>query len=282
MAGNLLKDKWPNLDSAELRILLDKRIGGPGQYEDLSANPNKLHLPLGGPSCRIVATFDDKEIIELRPGPAFDASEWSKISEEIDSSLLAGPIKVGRDWSFSSFRVLGSWRGEHSGIQILPPPDDAPSAPVELAAHPFILEFPIRISEFSQITNHRRILEHRRLTLLLNVLLIGRTTLLPQRPQNFWAYVAPNRESTRANWFQKVRSWWRRFRGQAAKPQTGPEILWVQEYFIGNLGQIVLDQLSPPARSQLGELDPREYYNRLGHDGKGLRVPTDLDQSICL
>jgi len=282
MNGNLLKDKWLNLDSAELRILLDKRIGGPGQYEDLPANPNSLHLPLGGPSCRLVATFDDKEIIELRPGPAFDTSEWSKISQEIDSSLLAGPIKVSRYWSFSSFRVLGSWRGAHSGIQILPPPDDAPSAPVELAAHPFILEFPIRTSEVSQITNHRMNLEHRRLTLLLNVLLMGRTSLLPQRPQNFWACGAPNRESRPVNSFQKLLSWWRRFRGQSAQPQTGPETQWVQENFCGNLGQILLDQLSPPAGSQLEELDPREYYNRLGHDGKGLRVPTDLDQSICI
>jgi hypothetical protein len=29
-------------------------------------------------------------------------------------------------------------------------------------------------------------------------------------------------------------------------------------------------------------LDSEAYYTTVGHDGKGLRVPADLDQSICL
>ena len=33
---------------------------------------------------------------------------------------------------------------------------------------------------------------------------------------------------------------------------------------------------------QLEEMEPEEYYTKVGHDGKGLRVPADLDQSICL
>jgi hypothetical protein len=44
----------------------------------------------------------------------------------------------------------------------------------------------------------------------------------------------------------------------------------------------VIDELSPPAAQQLVEVEPEEYYTTVGHDGEGLRVPADLDQSICL
>jgi hypothetical protein len=255
MTSNLLSKTWTNLDSFELRLLLDKPIGGPGQYDGLPNNPNKLYLPLAGSSCRIGLTFRDKKIIAIEPGPAFDAAQWERVSEEIEKSLLAGPLKVGREYSFSSFRVLGSWRGDRSGVQILPPPDDAPRAHVEMADHPFILEFPIKESDFGPITNHRRLGEHRNLTLLLNVLLAGRTSLQSRRSEHFWASV----------------SW----------DNNRPEIKWVQQFFFAELGKAVIDELSPPAGERLEEVEPEEYYTKVGHDGKGLRVPTDLDQSIC-
>jgi hypothetical protein len=126
MTNNLLRSEWDELDSAELRILLDKRIGGPGQYEDRTESPNKFYLPLAGSSCRVCLTFRQKKIVAVEPGPAFDTDEWERICNEIESSVLAGPESVGREYSFSSFRVQGWWRGEHSGVQILPPPADAP------------------------------------------------------------------------------------------------------------------------------------------------------------
>ena len=255
MTSNLLSKTWTNLDAFELRLLLDKRIGGPGQYDGLPNNPNKLYLPLAGSSCRIGLTFRDKKIIAIKPGPAFDSAQWERVSEEIEKSLLAGSLKVGREYSFSSFRVLGSWRGNRSGVQILPPSDDAPRAHVEMADHPFILEFPIKESAFWPISNHRRLREHRNLTLLLNVLLAGHTSLQPRRSEHFWASV----------------SW----------DNNRPEIKWVQQFFFAELGKAVIDELSPPAGERLEEVEPEEYYTKTGHDGKGLRVPTDLDQSIC-
>jgi len=72
MAKNLLNDGWTNLDSHELRLFLDERIGGPGQYDGGSGDANKLYLPLAGPSCRIVLSFGDKKITAVEPGPAFD------------------------------------------------------------------------------------------------------------------------------------------------------------------------------------------------------------------
>ncbi len=254
MTDNLLRDKWTDLDSAELRLLLDERIGGPGQYHDRSNSPNKLYLPLAGPSCRIALTFREKEIVAIEPGPAFDAAEWERVSEEIEKSILAGPLKVGRDYSFSSFRVAGSWRGERSGVQILPPPDDTPRAHVEMAEHPFILESPIKVSDFWPVTNHRRIRDHRNLTLLLNVLLAGRTSLQPRRSEHFWARVP--------------------------RDDGRHEIKWVQQFFFAKLGKIVIDELSAPVGEKLEEVEPEEYYTTVGHDGRGLRVPADLDKSI--
>ncbi len=242
------------LDSHELRLLLDARIGGPGQYDGRDDRPDRLYLPLAGSECRLVLTFQDERIVALEPGPAFDPVEWGRIDTEIEDCLLRGPQKVGRDYSFSSFRVLGSWHGAASGVQILPPPDDAPRAPIEIAEHPFILEFPLITAELWSITNHRRLREHRRLTLLLNLLLAGRTSLQPRRPGHFWAAVNGG--------------------------EGPPEIKWVQEFFFAKLGEAVLDAPSPPSETALGQVDPAEYYESVGHDGQAMRLPSDLDESL--
>ncbi len=250
MTTNLISAEWKSLDQGELRLLLDKRIGGPGQYSGRKDDPDKLYLPLAGSSCRIKLTFRDKKISAVERGPAFDVAEWKQICEEIEKSILSGARKVGREYSFSSFRVLGSWHGIRSGVQILVPPEDAPRAPVEIADHPFILEFPVKASDQEWVTNHRRIREHRRLTLLLNVLLRGHTRFQSSRVEHCWASV--------------------------------PEIKWVQPSFFAKLGPLVTDAVSPTTGQRLEEVEPGEYYTNVGHDGKGLRVPSDLDHSICL
>ena len=291
MTDNLLRDSWTDLDTFELRLLLDKRTGGPGQYDDRSSNPNKLYLPLAGSSCRIVITFREKEnkITAIEPGEEFEVAGWEQVSKEIENSILAGPMKVGRDISFSGFRVPGSWRGKRSGVQILPPPDDAPRAHVEMAEHPFILELPIKASEFWPVTNHRRMREHRKLTLLLNVLLTGRTSLQPRRSGHFWAIVYRDDDRQTSKWLQKVRKWCQKVRqfflwwsrGPRSASRADHEIKWAQEFYFAKFGKLVIDDLSPPAGEQLEEVDPEEYYTTVGYDGKGLRVPADLDGSIC-
>jgi hypothetical protein len=253
---NLLRPTWTGLDSFELRLLLDERIKGLGQYDSLGEDPNKFYLPLARELCRIALTFQGNRIVIIEPGPAFDPAEWEQISREIETSVLSGPMKVGREYSFSSFRVPGSWRGNASGVQILPPPDDAPCATIESADHPFILEFPIQESGIWRITNHRRQREHRRYTLLLNILLRGHTRAHPRRPEHFWADVPCE--------------------------DGGSKIRWVQQFFFAQLGEPVIDQPSPPTGEQINEIEREAYYAMIGHDGKPLRVPADLDHSICL
>jgi hypothetical protein len=259
MAKNLLLETWANLNSHELRLLLEKRIGGPGQT-DREANPNKFYLPLARASCRVALTFRGKNIVAVEPGLAFDEAEWQKIADELESAILVGPLKVGREYSFSSFRVAGSWCGACSGVQILPPPPQAPRAPVEMAEHPFILEFPIISApdDLWPITNHRRMREHRRLTRLLNVLLTARISFEPPRSGHFWAHI-PAAEGSGGN----------------------GESRWLQQFFWAPLGAPVTDAPSISAAENLAEVEPDAYYTNVGHDGNPLRVPADLDESLC-
>jgi hypothetical protein len=236
---------------ADLRLFLQERIGHPGQYD--GDDPNVIYLPLAREKCLVSLTFKGSKIVAIEPGAAFDPAEWDRICAELETSILTGPKKVGREFSFSTFVVEGWWCGIRSGVQILPPPEDAPRAH-ELADNPFILEFPIQEAGLWSITNHRRRREHRRVTLLLNLLLAGTTKFLPDRPRHFWACV--------------------QFGAQ-------PEIKWVQECYFAKLGQAVLNELSPPIGQKLEELESDRYYEEARHDGRGLCVPHDLDDLIC-
>jgi hypothetical protein len=135
----LFRQHWAALDSDELRFVLLEIIGKPGQYDGAARNPNAFHLPLARDACQIKLTFgSSQEIVAIDAGPAFDPARWEFAVQEIER---IGPLKVGRDISFGSYRVAGSWRGAHSGIQILPPPSSAPQSQYEMGAHPFVLEF---------------------------------------------------------------------------------------------------------------------------------------------
>ncbi len=253
MPTDLLQSGWIDLDAAELRFIFFERIGKPGQYQGRDNNPNTFYLPLAGSSCQIKLTFStSKQIVAIEPGPAFDAAQWEQVVGDIERT---GPNMIGRDCSFSSFRMEGSWRGKSSGVQILPPPSDAPRAPSEMAEHPFILEFPVKVSDVWPVTNFRRMRKHRQLTFLLNILLAGRTTIQPRRPKHLWSIAHE----------------------EGAADQ---EVKWVQEYYFAKLGEVVRDELSPPSTETLEEVTPETYYAIVGHDGYRLRVPTDLDDSI--
>jgi hypothetical protein len=248
---NLMPPAWAAVDPAELRFILMEIIGGPGQFDNRAGNPDVFHLPLARQHCCVTVTFSDKRIVAIEPGPAFDATKWAQVVSEIDNGR---PPVVGRDCSFSGYRVDGSWRGAHSGIQILPPPAGAPVAPFEMADHPFLLEFPVIAGDVWPITNFRRMREHRRLSLLLNVLLKGGITTQPQRGRHLWAVPA---------------------NGQLE------EAMWVQEFYYANFGNAVQDHLSPAAAAAIEEIAPDTYYAMIGQDGRSLRVPADLDESIC-
>jgi hypothetical protein len=247
---NLLRGTWADLDQADLRLLLQERIGRPGQYD---GNRDVLYLPLAREKCRVSLTYKGARIVAIEPGAAFDSWEWERICAEIEGSILNGPQRVGRDFSFSTFPVNGWWRGTQSGVQIIPAPDSAPRSGGG-GYDPFILEFPIQDAGLWPITNQRRIREHRNLTHLLNLLLAGTITFLPSRSRHFWA---------------------------CTKFDTKPEIKWVQECYFADLGQVVINALSTQSGGKLQELEPERYYKDVGNDGRALPIPTDLDDLIC-
>jgi hypothetical protein len=246
---NLLTEMGANIDPRELRELLLTRIGR-GQADGRSKG--KFYLPGGGSECRIALTFHEKEkkIVAIERGPAFDDAEWHQIRK----FLLEVDRKVGRDYSFSKHRVSGSWRGHRSGVQILPAPDNAPSD--EGAENPFILEFPVEASEFWPLTNYRCRREHRELTCLLNILLAGHVSFQSERSQSFWAAI---------------------YAGEGNEPN----IRWVQQYYFASLEEVITSELSPSSSRRIEEIEPDQYYGKIGLDGRGSRVPTDLDDLIC-
>jgi hypothetical protein len=288
---NLLRENWKGkLDSHDLKLLLDRRIrGGSGQFDGREENPNKFYIPLARERCRLVLTYKDGKITAVEPGPAFDSAEWQRIANEIETAILVGQPKVGREFSFSSFRVIGSWRGERSGVQILPPPPEAPRVPQDptRAEHPFILEFPIAATptdDLWMITNHRRIRNHHRLTLLLNVLLNSRIKCEPRQREHFWAWEESNATSVASSRWRRFANWLRRAmsRWQWSAPRTeAGGSRWLPQFFWAPLGPPVIEIWSPAAADRIAEVDPETYYTNVGHDGNPLRVPTDLDESLC-
>jgi hypothetical protein len=61
-----------------------------------------------------------------------------------------------------------------------------------------------------------------------------------------------------------------------------PEFKWLQEFYSADIGQIVIQDLSAPVGKELEVLTSDSYYKGvIGLDGRGLRVPDDLDESIC-
>jgi hypothetical protein len=106
----------------------------------MMAAPTNLYLPLAREACRVALAFRSNEIVAIEPGAAFDPAEWERLCEQFEKEVLVGPLKVGRNYSFSSFRVSGWWRGNRSGVQILPPHDTAP-ATLEAAEHHSSLNF---------------------------------------------------------------------------------------------------------------------------------------------
>lgn len=250
---NLMARTWFALDPKELRMLLAAVFGEPGQYDGVSKS--RLYLPLAGSQAQVILDFKGSRIARICPGPAFDQDKWANFVAEVESGLMAGPIRVGREISFASQPVRGSWRGERSGIQILPPPEGAPLPSEGMAEHPFLLEFPLRECSRWPITNHRRIRDHERLSNLLNVLLTQRISVLPRRQEHFWACIH--------------------------EPGEEMKILWVQQFYFAKIGAAVRDAPSPAAQASIAEIDRMAYYSTLGNDALPLRLPQGLDSDIA-
>jgi hypothetical protein len=85
------------------------------------------------------------------------------------------------------------------------------------------------------------------ITHLLNLLIAGTMWLLPIRRRNFW--------------------------------DLGGRFKWANEWYDIDIGKIVRDDLSPQPEQKLEQIASDSYYG-IGLDGRGMRVPSDLDDSL--
>jgi hypothetical protein len=126
---------------------------------------------------------------------------------------------------------------------------------MELAEHPFILEFPLTDGGFWQVTNFRRRQTHRSLTLLLNLLLNCRVNLLDRQAEPAWVLL---------------------------QRPDGIEFVCSPRSFVVNFGEVISDNPREPVSAALQEADPLEYYDLARWRGPTLCVPKDLDERIAL
>ena len=251
---DLLSLRWGQLDAAELMTLVRAGIDGPGQYPG-AGERNKFCLPLAGIDCRVQLEFRRGRIVAITQGPSFDRDQWDVLSDQIDQSTPGAGRVFGRAFTFCSFRVDAGWRGLESGVSLLPPPSGTPEADQEIAAHPFILEYPLHSSPVSELTMFRRAREHQRISRLLNLLLNGRTSEKPSVSEN-GVWISTHQEG------------------------NPPDFRWVRPTFWASLGSAISNDRSALPANRIVECSPAEYYLRMGHDGLPLRVPSDLDTSI--
>jgi hypothetical protein len=86
-------------------------VYGPGQYDRRDKNRNAFYHPQARSLCKVKLTFGGKKILAVEPGPAFDPAEWKHIRGDVETALLSEAPKVGREYSFCTFRATGWGRG---------------------------------------------------------------------------------------------------------------------------------------------------------------------------
>ena len=212
------------------------------------------HLPLAGETCQIIVRFKVKKINFIKRGSAFDADKWNETAAEIDKLLIDGDHAIGREFSFSKGPVKGFWRGKNSGVQICPPPPNAPLPNTPAGDNPFILEFPIKLSGNSIVDRHRRIKQHQSLTLVLNLFLNRRISFQQQRRGHFWAQV-PIKDGLF-------------------------EFKWLHQWYFADLGEIFTSSLSPANSQMIDVIQAAKYNSPETLVGDLLTVPDDLDDLL--
>ena len=245
---NLLRPDWSTVDSGDLIVVLSQTFGGSQlATDDTVSYPN-------ADEARITIRYEGGRIVTIAPGEAFDAREWESVAARIEDELVESTPAVARRIAFCNYQVKGWWRSGTLGVQILPPPPQAPDAPMAVADHPFVLEYPVMNSRNGLITRQRDAREYRRLAGLLNVLLEGWVTSAQSTIRQLWAYVRTGESS---------------------------ETRWVQEGYSCPGFKVAGDTLSEPEGDYMTVVPANDYYAIDGLEiGRGLQVPDTLESSL--
>jgi hypothetical protein len=106
---------------------------------------------------------------------------------------------IGRSILHCSRRITGCWRSDTLGVQILPPPAQAPQPPVIMADHPFILETRIESDSDGFVINRRRLTAMMESGLVLNAVLRMQVIVPDPRGRHAWVW---DDEANRGRWLQ--------------------------------------------------------------------------------
>ncbi len=181
---SLLADQVPE---DELQSVLNMHFGGSRQVDE-----NHIEFcrrsEEGEEYVALVLTYKGETLVGVDAGPALTSDDIAELSTNVREASLGQESEVARSWLFSSLRVEGSWRFQDR-LQILPPPQNAPSIPYAMGMHPFVLEVAVRKSEDPLIRPVRWRRAQREAGLVLGVLLHGNLRLPVEVSTKHWMLV---------------------------------------------------------------------------------------------
>jgi hypothetical protein len=153
-----------------------------------------VEVPANGPIALRIRT-KGKHIIRIDAGPGLEADHISELRASIHSVLVESQEQfIAAQVLFSSQPVRGSYRSHNPDVQIIEAPSAAPRSSLQIADHPFVLEFRCSRTADPLISANRRSQLVRQWTDILNIVLISRLVVL--EGQSHWSWVKT--ESDRA------------------------------------------------------------------------------------
>jgi hypothetical protein len=140
------------------------------------------------PDYRLKLELRHGQITRIWAGDSLSEPELADLLNQVDADLNDKRIAAfGAEILFAHRPVQGGFRFNSIPMQILPPPNDAPTPQQMMAEHPFVFEYPIQASRSPELQNKRRQKNAVEWTWVLNALLRGSIKYSGARPRHMWA-----------------------------------------------------------------------------------------------
>lgn len=256
MAGDLLEEiKQLRVDHHELVSIIQRHY-----QTSCSTLEDDIICPSNRPYA-LKIRYKDGVITKLEAGPGFSRSEFNSLKERAQSELADSPGNlVMRHVLFSCPPpVRGYFRSASSTIQILPAPPEAPRPHFTHADHPFILEFPVKRSTNTFVTQNRSLRGMLEWTWILNALLRSTITCIGPRMRNLWVLCSDDADGA---------------------PKHS-HVKYAQEFYMIDGLIIQRDDFTTPSWSQISLIPHDRYYDRAYHPSQDeLVLPESLSEML--
>ena len=170
-----------SIDAPELRSALATLYG-------MSSIPEPYVVEYSGTDAMRVF-YSGEAVVKVTVARSTNDDRVEEIREHIENALgVPGQESVATAILFSyGSRVTGYWRYGQQAL-IAPIPDGAPTAGMEAADHPFLVQFAYPESPHHLVRGLRTRYRSRELELLLNVFLMAQIRRLSQSPSHSWVF----------------------------------------------------------------------------------------------